>query len=128
MVRRYSNALKTMGFEVWLDEDAMPAGTSLERGLSSGFKDSCAAVFFITPNYVDKGFLETEIDYAIREKRAKGDRFSIIALVKRDEAGEQGEVPELLTKFVFKPVEHELDGLVEILRGLPIKLGLPDWK
>ncbi|MDB5793006.1 MAG: hypothetical protein JWQ80_3030 [Massilia sp.] len=128
MVRRYGNALTTMGFEVWLDEDAMPAGTPLERGLSSGFKDSCAAVFFITPNYVDKGFLETEINYALREKRDKGDRFSIIALVKRDEDGRQGEVPELLNQYVFKPVEHELDGLVEILRGLPIKLGLPDWK
>lgn len=128
MVRRYSNALETMGFEVWLDEDAMPAGTPLERGLSSGFKDSCAAVFFITPNYVDKGFLETEINYAFREKRDKGDRFSIIALVKRDQEGKQGEVPELLSQYVFKPVEHELEGLVEILRGLPIKLGLPDWK
>lgn len=128
MVRRYGNALTKIGFEVWLDEDAMPAGTPLERGLSSGFKDSCAAVFFVTPNYVDNGFLETEINYAIREKRDKGDRFSIIALVKRDEDGRQGEIPELLSQYVFKPVEHELDGLVEILRGLPIKMGVSDWR
>lgn len=128
MVRRYSSALANMGFEVWLDEDAMPAGTSLERGLSAGFKDSCAAVFFITPNYVDAGFLETEINYALREKRDKGAHFSIIALVKRDKDGKQGAIPELLSGYVFKPVDHELDGLVEILRGLPVKLGLPDWK
>lgn len=127
MVRRYGIALATMGFEVWLDEDAMPAGTSLERGLSSGFKDSCAAVFFITPNYIDKGFLETEINYALREKRTKGTRFSIIALVIRGENGKQGDIPELLSGYVFKPVEHELDGLVEIVRALPIKLLGPDW-
>ena len=70
-VREYKKTLEEMGFDVWLDEDAMPAGTQLHRGILQGFKDSCAAIFFVTPDYVDEGFLETEINYAIDEKMKK---------------------------------------------------------
>jgi hypothetical protein len=47
----------------------MSAGDDLERSLLKGMNDSCAAVFFITPNYIDDNFLATEVDYAIAEKR-----------------------------------------------------------
>jgi hypothetical protein len=43
--------LQELGFDSWLDEEAMSAGTELERGILRGFKDSCAALFFITPNF-----------------------------------------------------------------------------
>jgi hypothetical protein len=74
-VRTYKAALESVGIVAWLDEDAMTAGIELERGLLAGFNESCAAVFFVTPNFRDENFLATEINYALAEKRSKGDRF-----------------------------------------------------
>ncbi|MFX8445244.1 toll/interleukin-1 receptor domain-containing protein, partial [Acinetobacter baumannii] len=76
LLRDYAKTLEGLGFQPWLDEDAMHAGVNLERGLLDGFEQSCAVVFFITENFLDKDYLATEVDYAIRQKRAKGDRFS----------------------------------------------------
>jgi len=128
MVRRYKKALHAIGVTGWLDEDAMPAGTELEWGLLAGFKESCAAVLFITPRYRDEGYLATEINYAIAEKRKKGDRFSIITLVIGDADGRAGEVPELLQPYVWKTPATELEGFSELMRALPIATGLIHWK
>lgn len=128
LVRRYKKALEVVGFEPWLDEDAMPAGTNLDRAILQGMQISCAAVFFITPNYVDDGYLAKEIDYAIHEEQVKTGRFKIIALVLEDESGKKGEVPPMLRRFVFQAPDHELTGFYEIIRGLPIQLGAPSWK
>jgi hypothetical protein len=56
---------------------------------------NCAAVFFVTQEFKDENFLATEVDYAIKEKRAKADRFAIITLVFGNGAG-KGTVPDLL--------------------------------
>lgn len=123
LVRLYKQTLELLGFEVWLDEDAMPAGTALHRGILQGFKDSCAAIFFITPNYKNEEFLETEVNYAITEKMNKGDKFSIITLVFSDDKGKIGEVPELLKTYVWKQPTNDLEALQEIIKALPVKLG-----
>jgi hypothetical protein len=57
LVRQYKHLLVELGFDPWLDEDAMQAGAELERSLLKGFADSCAAVFFVTPNYKDENYL-----------------------------------------------------------------------
>src|SRR5262249_23753400 len=127
LVRDYWQLLKNMGFDPWLDEDAMVAGTELERGILQGFEKSCAAVFFITPNFRDEGYLATEVDYAIEQKRKKGDRFQIIAIVF-SEKKQKGNVPPLLKRFVWKEPSSYLEGLGEVLRALPIVLGPPEWR
>ena len=123
LVRLYKQTLEILGFEVWIDEDAMPAGTALHRGILQGFKDSCAAIFFITPNYKDEGFSETEVNYAITEKMSKHDKFSIITLVFSDDNGNIGEVPELLKTYVWKQPTNDLEAIQEIVKALPVKLG-----
>ncbi len=128
MVREYFNVLKTLGFEPWLDEDAMPWGTNLERGILQGFKESCAAIFFITPEFKDENFLATEIEYAIREKREKGDRFAIIAIAFRDDGGKTGEVPALLSQYVYGEPKSQLEALNGIVKAIPIQLGPVSWK
>lgn len=128
LIRRYKKALESVGLETWLDEDAMAAGATLNRALLSGMSESCAAVFFITPNYLDDRYLATEIDYAITEKLDKGDRFSIITLVLANAEGNKGSVPPLLRKFVWKEPEDDLTGFAEIIRALPVELGAPAWK
>lgn len=127
IVREYKKILEELGFDPWLDEDAMSAGTELERGILKGFNDSCAAIFFITPNFKDENYLATEVDYAIAEKRNKGDKFSIITLVFEKD-GQKGTVPNLLHRYVWKEPKNDLEALKEILRALPVKVGDIYWK
>lgn len=126
-VRRFKETLAALGFEPWLDEDAMAAGVELERGLLKGFNESCAAVFFITPNYVDEKYLATEVNYAIAEKRKKGVKFSIITLVLEIDS-KKGEVPDLLKPYVWKEPRTELEALQEMLKSVPLKVGKVQWK
>ena len=121
-VRNFKTILELLGFFPWLDEEAMSAGANLERSLQSGMADSCAAIFFITPNYKDEKYLATEIDYAILRKR-QDEKFSIITLVFSDENGEKGIVPNLLQPYVWKEPANDLLALAEILKALPLEVG-----
>ena len=124
----FKETLEILGYDPWLDEDAMPAGTSVERALLQGMKDSCGVVFFITPSFKDKGFLETEVNYAIQEKRKKGDKFAIVTLQFADADGNTGEIPELLKPYVWKKPETPIEALREIVRALPVAPTSVDWR
>ena len=128
MVLDFKDTLELLGFEPWLDEDAMPAGTALARGLMQGMKDSCGAVFFVTPSFEDEGFLESEINYAIQEKQEKGDKFAIITLLFENEEEGSASVPDLLKPYVWKKPSTQLEALREIVRALPIVVGQADWR
>jgi len=127
MVRDFSDTLLLLGFQPWLDEDAMTAGVELERGILQGFKESCAAVFFITPDFKDESCLASEINYAIAQKREKGNRFSIVTIVFSVN-DKKGSVPDLLKQYVWKEPSSHLAALQEIIKALPIKIGNPKWK
>ena len=128
MARRFSMALESLGFSPWLDEEAMPAGTELNRGILKGFHDSCAAVFLITPEFKDEKYLRNEINYAVDEKLNKGDRFAIITLLFADENDKRGVVPDLLRPYVWKEPDSELEALRELIRALPIEVGPLCWR
>lgn len=121
-VKDFKDTLELIGFEPWLDEDSMSAGVELERGIRQGFSDSCAAVFFITPNFVDEDYLASEVNYAIAEKRKKREKFSIITLVFEDN-GVKGTVPVLLEPYVWKEPKTDLEAVREIIRALPLQIG-----
>jgi hypothetical protein len=125
-VRPFKETLLLLGFSPWFDEDSMTAGTNLERGILKGFQDSCAAVFFITPNFIDESYLATEVDYAIQQKRDKGDKFAIITLVFGDGTA-KGKVPDLLRRYVWKEPKSDLEALQEIIKALPIEVGSVRW-
>ena len=127
LVREIALTLSSIGYSPWLDEDKMKAGANLERSIRSGFENSCAAVFFITPNFKDEGYLASEIDYAIAEKREKGDKFVIITLLIPDDKGSYGEVPKLLKSYVWKEIEP-IQAIRTIVEALPIKLNKVSWK
>lgn len=124
LVYRYYHALKEVDFDPWLDEPNMPAGANLERALFQGFEESCAAVFFITENFRDERYLAAEVDYAVMQKRKKDKKFAIITLHYPNAA----PVPGLLTPYIYKDVENDLQGFYEILRALPVELGPVRWK
>jgi hypothetical protein len=85
-------------------------------------------VFFITPQFADEAYLCQEINYAIEEKTAKGDRFAIVTLAFRGQDGSKGLVPPMLRSYVWKEPENELDALSEIVRAIPLELGPPGWR
>lgn len=128
LVRKFSRVLKELGFDPWLDEDAMTAGTEIERGILKGFQDSCAAIFFISPAFKDERYIATEVDYAVAETRSKGTNFKIIPLVFENSDGQIGTVPSLLNRFRYVHPKSELDALFEIIRALPIEVGACEWK
>lgn len=128
LVRDFSQTLKLLGFDPWLDEDAMVAGVNLDRAILKGFEDSCAAVFFITENFVDEKWLATEIEYAVDQKRSKGDKFSVITL-KFVRNGKSGTVPDLLQKrFLYKEPKSDLEAFREVIKALPIEVGSVRWR
>lgn len=128
VVRDFDKTLKAIGFEPWLDEDAMVAGDTLERALLKGFNDSCAVIFFVTENFLDENYLETEINYALAQKRAKKDKFAIITLCF-NRGGKRGLVPEILkTSYLYKEPATDLEALREIIRALPIRVGDVRWR
>jgi len=124
LVHRYYQALKAIGFEPWLDEPNMPAGSNLERELLRGFEESCAAVFFITANFKDERYLATEVEYAILQKRNKEKKFAIITLRYTDAS----PVPSLLAPYVYKNISNDLEGFLELVKALPIQLGPLRWR
>jgi hypothetical protein len=126
-VREYQKTLELIGFEPWLDEDSMNAGAELERGIRQGFTDSCAAIFFITPNFLDEDYLASEVNYAIAEKRKKKEKFSIIILVF-EENGVKGNVPQLLEPYVWKEPKTDLEAIREIIKALPLQIGNITYK
>jgi hypothetical protein len=93
VVRDYKLTLELLGLKPWLDEDDMTAGAEVHREIQKGMKGSCAAVFFITPDFKDERHLRNEINYAITEKTERGDAFSIITLKLADAVGNTGKVP-----------------------------------
>lgn len=117
VVREYKMTLDLIGFQPWLDEEDMPAGTIPHRAILQGFKDSFAVVFFITEDFQDNRYLATEIDYAINEKIERGDNFSIITLVLSEEA----IVPDPLKSYIYKSPKNDLEGLRDIINALPKK-------
>jgi hypothetical protein len=124
LVTRFYDILQRLGLKPWMDKPELPAGRNLERDLLEGFNKSCAAVFFLTENFKDENYLATEIDYAVRQKRKKGEKFAIITIRFNPEA----PVPDLLEQYVYQDVKDELEALVEIVRALPLELGPPRWK
>ena len=125
----FRQTLEELGYQPWLDDDAMPAGTLRERGLLQGMQASCAVVFFVTPSFKDEGYLATEIDYAIEEKRRKRDRFAIITLRLGDSGDDAApKVPDLLNRFIWKTPRTPLEALREIVRALPIAPRNVDWR
>lgn len=128
LVIDFKETLEILGYEPWLDDEAMPAGTVLERGLKQGMKASCAVIFFITPEFKDEGFLETEINYAAQEKQNKGDKFAIITLQFVGKDGKEASIPDLLTPYVYKTPKSHFEALREIVRALPVVPGPIDWR
>lgn len=127
LVREVAQTLNSIGFVPWLDDNKMKAGANLERSIRDGFSSSCAAVFFVTPNFIDEGYLATEIDYALAEKRAKGERFAIITLLLRGQDGMIGTVPQMISQYVWKAVEP-VEIVRTIVEALPIRMERIAWR
>ncbi|WP_179879221.1 toll/interleukin-1 receptor domain-containing protein [Bacillus wiedmannii] len=127
LVKKFYEILTELGFDPWLDEEDMHA-VAPNRGILKGFQESCACIFFITPEFKDEKFLTFEIDCAQRQNMDRGERFRIITLQFTNEKGVKGVVPDLLQISLWKVPKNDMEALKYIIRGLPIKVGTVDWK
>jgi hypothetical protein len=100
LVKEVHDTLEAIGFIPWLDAEKMPAGRPLHRDLEEGMTSSCAAVFFITPNFEDASYIRREINSAVRQETEKGDRFRIITLLLNGATEEK--VPGVLRDYVYR--------------------------
>ncbi len=128
LVNDYKETLDLLGYDTWLDTDAMTAGANPTRAIMEGIENSCATVFFITPNFTDEKWLAEEIDQSIARKREQGERFSIITLVFKEPNKPAPGVPKLLRRYIYKEPTSPLNGLREIIRALPIMPGAVHWR
>ena len=120
LVLDFKDTLDLLGYQTWLDDEAMPAGDEPDRAILQGMRESCAVVFFITPSFRDEGYLRYEISRASREKRNKGDKFAIITLLLMGNDGETAPIPGPLEDYVWKSPKTDLEALREIIRALPV--------
>lgn len=118
LVRDFKETLNSLGYHPWIDEDHLTAGEKLHRGIQKAFKDSCAAIFFITENFQDSKYLATEIDYAITEATERNSEFRIITLVLGEKQADL-KVPDLLNQYVYKTPKTHLEALREIIKAIP---------
>ena len=129
-VRIFAKALRSLGFDPWLDEEALPSSKPVERTLLAGMNESCAAVFFVTENFIDEGFLSTEIDYALLRRRKLekvGEEFAIIVLVVEAEVGSIA-VPEILQTHRHSSHYTELEAFEALICALPVRTGTVLWR
>lgn len=122
IVRQYRDVLEAVGLRPWMDESDISKGETLVRALSEGMSNSCAAVFFVTTQYKDEGYLRSEIDEALSQQVARGNGFKLITLAIADESGKRGNVPEPLKKYVWGEPNSHLEGIRFILESLPAHL------
>jgi len=127
LVRRFYTILQQLHYEPWLDEDAIDAGDVLNRAILNGIKQSCAAIFFLTPAFRDDRFLAAEIDHAISEQMERPDHFRIVSLLYPGADGTPVTVPPLLKRFAWKEPIDDLEALGIILRSGPLRVVDPRW-
>lgn len=123
LVHRFAAVLRAAGYQPWIDDHEMPAGTVLDHGLSEGMSAACASIFFITPAFENTGWLRQEMEQAIARKTEQGPKFAIIAVVF-----DGGGLPESLRRYVWIDFAGEADALCRIMEALPIELGPARWK
>jgi hypothetical protein len=127
LVRDFAATLRQLGFDPWLDEEEIVASKNLHRSIMDGMRSSCAAIFFVTPNFVDEKYIGNEINYAVAEKTARGDDFSIITILLEID-GVRGTVPPVLQEYVWKEPKSQLECLRDIIRALPVCVGSVYWR
>lgn len=123
IVRPFYNLLKSLGFEPWLDEKEIKAGSTIHREISSGFDSACAVVFFVTSSFEDERWIGREIDHAVSREIEHSDRFSVIALVFGD-----ATVPRALRDKRWVDVKNHVDAVREVVEALPVELGPARWR
>ena len=118
LVEKIDAALCNLNLRPWLDKHDLPVGEPLVRGVDDAFSNCCAAVFFVSSDFVDAGVIGQEIDLALHENALRPEGFKVIPLVLRQHGGLDAHVPTPLKKLKWETVD-DIDILPTILKALP---------
>jgi hypothetical protein len=117
-VRKYAEILKLAGFDPWFDRHEINMGVPAERALVEAIRSACAAVFFVTPHFVDERYIQLEIDCAVHENVEKEPHYLIIPLVLKS-GNEEVQVPVPLVRYNPMSMGDDLEAMAGLLRALP---------
>lgn len=118
LIEKIDTALRTLNLKPWLDKHDLPVGAPLVRGVDEAFANCCAAVFFVSGNFIDAGVIGQEVDRALHENALRPDGFKIIPLVLLQHGGSDDQVPKQLNKLKWESV-NDIEVLPAILKALP---------
>lgn len=116
---RLAKELKSEGFDVWLDQLDIPAGSRWDREVERALKESQIFMIILTPASVDSENVLDEIGYAIDN----GKRFLPVLL-------ENCDVPLRLRRFQYvdftnKDFDDGVESAKDLLRGLIAQPTIP---
>ena len=116
---RLAKELKSEGFDIWLDQLDIPAGSRWDREVERALKESEIFMIILTPASVDSENVLDEIGYAIDN----GKRFLPVLL-------ENCEVPLRLRRFQYvdftnKDFDDGVESAKDLLRDLIMQVTIP---
>ncbi|WP_292987949.1 toll/interleukin-1 receptor domain-containing protein [Pantoea sp.] len=113
-----AHKLKELGFEIWFSAEDLLPGQIINKKIQSVLDDSFAAILFASSSGFSE-FGEKEIDYLLKNRSVKDDRFIPILPVLM----EGGTLPPSLQSVMFIRYEDDklIDKLAESLNKLKSK-------
>ncbi len=108
--QRVAAALKEEGFQVWWDEDAIPAGSNWAEEIAQALNRSEAIVILISPDLMSSDYAKKEIDFAL-----SGEKFNrrVIPVLLKPTSG----VPWILERLKVIDATRDLDKATQQIVG-----------
>jgi hypothetical protein len=94
IVRPFARLLEKEGIEYWLDEAEVPWGYSILRAINKGLKDSKYVICFMSENFLNRGWPQTELESALARELSGQDRM-VLPLMIADPRKILEEIPLL---------------------------------
>lgn len=112
LARKLARILAEIGIDPWLDEDKMNAGDDLIAKIRSGIKNSDAAVFLVSADFIDSGWLRKEVEIAERHQ-IDNRRFRLIPIRLM-----KAEVPENFEHLLWAEADDSSDAILQVIRAI----------
>lgn len=152
-VEEIANALNDFGFSSWFDKKDIKIGVSLDEKIQDGMEESCAVVFFITPNYDERDeYLAKELQYAIKKGSynfvnivllipdinlvCNKDKNSTDNMVYNEHIKElENKIPNCFSGLSYGLILNPLEAFIQIVKAVPpqamfsiLETGMPIFK
>jgi hypothetical protein len=116
--RKLAGELREKGFNPWLDVDEITPGQVWQKTVIRALEESAVALVLISKNLSKKGFVQAELDAAIKTLQERRKEISPVIPVRLDDSN----VPEKLAHVQWVNL-FENGGMNKLLAGLKKAIG-----